>query len=55
MLAKQVAILNHNHIQYQGAPEEVITNENMRATYGVEVRVVHVADENVDRKVCFPA
>lgn len=55
MLAKQVAILNHNRIRYQGAPDEVITNENMRAIYGVEVRVVHVTDENIDRKVCFPA
>jgi ABC-type cobalamin/Fe3+-siderophores transport system ATPase subunit len=54
ILAKQVAILNHGRIQYMGSPEGVITDENMRATYGVEVRVVHVA-EGVDRKACFPA
>lgn len=53
ILATQVAILNHGRIQYQGAPEKVITDENMRATYGVDVRVVHVA-EGIDRKACFP-
>lgn len=54
ILAKQVAILNHGRIQYQGTPEGVITDANMKTTYGVEVRVVHVA-EGVDRKACFPA
>jgi iron complex transport system ATP-binding protein len=53
ILAREVAILNHGRIQYQGAPERVITDENMRATYGVDVRVVHVG-EGVDRKACFP-
>ncbi|HAR94531.1 MAG TPA: hypothetical protein DCR97_00985, partial [Deltaproteobacteria bacterium] len=55
MLANEVAILNHGRIQYQGSPDEVISDENMRATYGVEVRVVHVADQGLDRKVCCPA
>jgi iron complex transport system ATP-binding protein len=53
ILAKQVAILNHGRILFRGAPEHVITDHNMRVTYGVEVRVLHVA-EGVDRKSCFP-
>lgn len=53
ILAKQAAILNHGRIECQGPPESVITDEHMRATYDVEVRVVHVA-EGVNRKACFP-
>lgn len=53
ILARQVAILNRGRIEYQGAPETVITDENMKATYGVVVRVVRVS-EGVDRKACFP-
>jgi iron complex transport system ATP-binding protein len=53
ILARQVAIINQGRIQYQGTPEAVITDENMRATYGVDVRVVHVA-EGVHRRACFP-
>lgn len=53
IIAQQVAILNHGRIQYQGVPESVITDENMKATYSVDVRVVHVT-EGVNRKACFP-
>lgn len=53
MLATDAAVLNHGRIQHLGSPEEVITDENMKATYGVRVRVVHVGQE-VNRRACFP-
>jgi ABC-type cobalamin/Fe3+-siderophores transport system ATPase subunit len=54
ILADQVAIMNHGGLTHQGSPEKVITDGNMRETYGVEVRVVRVG-EGVNRKACFPA
>ena len=37
-----------------GAPDEVITERNMQATYGVDVRIVQLEEGGV-RKACFPA
>ena len=54
LVAHTVAILNKGKIVELGAPDDVITEENLRSTYGVEVRVV-CAGEPVERKVCFPA
>ncbi len=54
LMASQVAILNHGHIIQQGTPEEVITEKNMRDTYGIDVKVLHVG-EGVERKACFPS
>lgn len=53
LLASEVAILNHGHIVQQGLPDKVITDDNMRDTYGVDVKVLHIG-EGVDRKACFP-
>ncbi len=54
IVATEVAIMNKGIIAYKGQPEEVITDCNMRETYGVDVRVIQVG-EGVDRKVCFPS
>ncbi|MCX5812933.1 MAG: ABC transporter ATP-binding protein [Proteobacteria bacterium] len=54
LLASQVAILNYGRIVQQGSPEEVITDDNMCDTYGVDVKVLYVG-EGVDRKACFPS
>lgn len=52
--ATEVAIMNCGGLSRKGSPETVITDENMREAYGVEVKVLHVG-EGIDRKACFPA
>jgi iron complex transport system ATP-binding protein len=54
IVATEVAILNHGRIAQKGTPQEIITDENMRDTYDVEVRVLYVG-EGVNRKACFPS
>lgn len=51
LAAGRVLLLAHGGALRQGAPEEVITAENLRAVYGVEVRVAIV--DGV--RVCRPA
>jgi iron complex transport system ATP-binding protein len=53
LVADSVAILNKGCIVQVGTPNEVITEQNLKSAYGVDVRVVHVG-EGVERKVCFP-
>jgi iron complex transport system ATP-binding protein len=55
LVSTVVAILNQGWLAYQGAAEEVITEKNLRNTYGVNVKILYVGD-GVDRKVClFPS
>jgi iron complex transport system ATP-binding protein len=54
LVANVVAILNQGQIGHIGAPDTVITEESMKSTYGVDVRVVSLV-EGVQRKVCFPS
>ncbi|HEX5092301.1 MAG TPA: ABC transporter ATP-binding protein [Burkholderiales bacterium] len=51
LAAGRVLLLAHGGLLRQGSPEEVITPENLRAVYGVEVRVATV--DSV--RVCLPA
>lgn len=51
LAAGRVLLLARGGALRQGAPEEVITAENLRAVYGVEVRVATVAGV----RVCLPA
>jgi iron complex transport system ATP-binding protein len=51
LAASRVLLLAHGGALRQGAPQEVITPENLRAVYGVEVRVAAVGDA----RVCLPA
>ena len=51
LAASRVLLLAHGGALRQGAPQEVITPENMRAVYGVEVRVAALDDA----RVCLPA
>lgn len=53
MMANTVAILNRGGIACMGSPDAVITEENMKATYGVDVRIVNAGDGR-GRKVCVP-
>jgi iron complex transport system ATP-binding protein len=52
--ATEVAIMNSGGFAHKGPPEEVITDDNMREAYGVDVKVLRVG-AGVDRKACFPA
>jgi iron complex transport system ATP-binding protein len=54
LVANVVAILNDGQITQTGTPDDVITEENMKATYGVDVRIVQLEDGGL-RKTCFPA
>jgi ABC-type cobalamin/Fe3+-siderophores transport system ATPase subunit len=54
LVADTAAILNRGQIAEIGAPDEVITEENLKSAYGVDVRVV-CTGEPVERKVCFPS
>jgi ABC-type cobalamin/Fe3+-siderophores transport system ATPase subunit len=49
-----VAILKDGRLAKAGPPDEVITEESMKATYGVDVRIVAL-EEGGHRKACFPA
>jgi iron complex transport system ATP-binding protein len=51
LAASRVLLLAHGGAYRQGAPQEVITPENLRAVYGVEVRVAEVDGA----RVCLPA
>ena len=53
LLSSEVAILNRGRFVRRGAPERVITEENMRNVYGVKVKVVNLSN-GMDRKVCVP-
>ena len=52
LVANRVAILKEGHVGDIGDPEKVITEESLRSTYGVDVRVVSLGD-GVYRKACF--
>jgi len=53
LLSSEVAILNRGCLAHRGAPERVITEENMRNIYGVKVKVINLSN-GLDRKVCVP-
>jgi iron complex transport system ATP-binding protein len=51
LAATRVLLLAHGGMFRQGTPQEVITPENLRAVYGVEVRIAEVDGA----RVCVPA
>jgi iron complex transport system ATP-binding protein len=54
LVSNIVAIMNNGGIAQKGAPEDVITDDNLRKTYGVDVRVIRLEDGSLS-KACFPA
>jgi iron complex transport system ATP-binding protein len=54
LVANVVAVLNKGRISLVGSPEMVITEESMKSTYGVDVRIVNVG-EGAGHKVCLPS
>ena len=55
--SSRVAVMNNNTFIAVGDPEEVITEENLRATYGMDVRIFSVIDptNGDDLRFCVPA
>jgi iron complex transport system ATP-binding protein len=53
LVSSVVAILNNGRISQLGPPNDVITEETMKATYGVDVRIIQLEEGGV-RKACFP-
>jgi iron complex transport system ATP-binding protein len=51
LVANVVAILNNGRISKIGPPDSVITEENMKATYGVDVQIVSAGENH---KACIP-
>ncbi len=49
--SNKVAIMNRGTITEMGTPEEVVTEDNMRLAYGIDVKILDV-DEH--RKACIP-
>lgn len=49
--SNKVAIMNRGSIMDIGTPESVITEDNMRSAYGIDVKILEV-DEH--RKACIP-
>lgn len=47
----KVAIMNQGTIMEIGTPESVITEDNMRQAYGIDVKIMEV---NEHRKACIP-
>jgi iron complex transport system ATP-binding protein len=54
--ADRVALLHHGTLAALGAPDEVVTAQTLRETYGVDVRVAQVSmDAAAPRYVCVPS
>jgi iron complex transport system ATP-binding protein len=51
LVANLTAVLNDGRIAFFGPPDDVITEENMRITYGVNVQIVSTGGK---RKACLP-
>lgn len=49
--SNKVAIMNQGTIMEMGSPESVVTEENMKQAYGIDVKVLEV---NEQRKACIP-
>jgi iron complex transport system ATP-binding protein len=53
LVSNKVAIMKNGSLIDVGVPNDVITNENMRAVYGIDVEVTYLGG-NINRKICVP-
>jgi iron complex transport system ATP-binding protein len=51
-LGCKVVIMKDGHIIAEGKAEDVVTEENLRRVYGVEIRIIY--SEDAGSKVCIP-
>jgi iron complex transport system ATP-binding protein len=55
LCAHRVALFHDGHLLADGAPQDVVTRENLRQVYGVEVAVAQVTPAGgAGRRVCLP-
>jgi iron complex transport system ATP-binding protein len=52
LTSNNVAIMQHGSFMAYGPAEEVVTEENLKQTYGVDVSITYSHD--VERHVCVP-
>jgi len=53
MFSDRILTIQNGRVLIEGTPEEVLTEETIRALYGVDVDVVSLYNDNV--RVCIPA
>lgn len=53
LVSNKVAIMKNGSLIDVGTPNDVITNENMRAVYGIDVEVTYLGGK-INRKICVP-
>lgn len=53
IVSDRVAIMENAGLIATGSPEDVITSENLKAAYGIDISVSYVPEAG--RKVCIPA
>ena len=51
--ADQVAVLNQGRITIHGAPDEVLTSRTLKDVYGVDIKVLEIAEGTTSR-ICLP-
>jgi len=55
LCASKVAVMGRNNIFITGAPAEVITEEMLKQTYGVDVKVIEIGEQSGEKiKICVP-
>ena len=52
LTSNNVAIMQHGSFMAYGLAEDVVTEENLKQTYGVDVSITYSHD--VERQVCVP-
>ncbi|AFV10368.1 ABC transporter, ATP binding protein [Thermacetogenium phaeum DSM 12270] len=51
----KVAVMQKGRIIHVGRPEEVITGQNLKEIYGVEVEVAEIERKGINYRVCIPS
>lgn len=55
LCSTKVALMQHNNVFTVGSVDEVVTEENLRSAYGIDVRITTTADEKGNSiKACVP-
>ncbi|XES77785.1 MAG: ABC transporter ATP-binding protein [Candidatus Bathyarchaeia archaeon] len=53
LVSKKVALMKNGELVGLGAPDEVVTEQNLEDVYKIKVKVMNV-DAGVNRKICVP-
>lgn len=50
----RVALLKHNNRFLEGSPDKIITAQNMKDAYGVDVQIIHDGSKDMSMSSCVP-